>query len=701
MHPKMNSAPHQPRSHGCLVLLWLAVSDVFCVLRFPDEYYDVRWPLQFEDCTSPDRSTLAQKKMPTADCLESLRKNMLDDLDCTAITPDNGYYIVHDVDKWTLDLCADYVNLFKTSFSAVQLVGESRKNTDSEEIAVGAELFLQRIQESGFQSAWDSFVARVRRRSRVFHEWGEQKEQDESSKAGVTTSGAKDHESNKETGKHHSSNGKQQNRQSYLDERDIIFTGLSPHFDCNRGSLDTSDQVEEAPSSPSSCPSVLLTSADGVPVGSAAVGDAALAVAGAQEEKQKAARESLSHDRSDSTAEVEVDAKGVPNTPKTEGFVILAHPEVEDRYATLNRPPRYANTTIAIAQRHFEALREEIDRKLATFTAEPALSSSRNEIVSTMQAIAEEIHRRACLLIENWSMSVLVNFHLWQLEEMGDFEKDMLRKLVPHGWTKWQTAGYEESNSDEQDSRENDQVDTRASSGSSAGTSASTAIAREVGKNEARIVATPYIFVDIGPKRWNVLTYLINTLLTLRGGRALSMVEVGIDTANSTERLLQQYSGSQLRLHVGVDPYKNHPALPNKNGDEMYAHVSGKLSKFGDRSSLVRDTSLEAAALFPDTTVGGGTTTDPSASRTSLASFAPSAGFELIFLDARHDYKAVAEDVTHWIRKLAATGPAVLCGHDFQWQYPGLPMAVAAIARRLRKQAYLSSDGMWWFQFGF
>ncbi|CAD7941776.1 unnamed protein product [Amoebophrya sp. A120] len=76
-------------------------------------------------------------------------------------------------------------------------------------------------------------------------------------------------------------------------------------------------------------------------------------------------------------------------------------------------------------------------------------------------------------------------------------------------------------------------------------------------------------------------------------------------------------------------------------------------------------------------------------------------GFDLIFLDARHDYRAVAEDVTAWITKLRPEGPVVLCGHDLQWQYPGLAMAVVAIAKRLRKPVYFASDGMWWLQFGF
>jgi hypothetical protein len=41
----------------------------------------------------------------------------------------------------------------------------------------------------------------------------------------------------------------------------------------------------------------------------------------------------------------------------------------------------------------------------------------------------------------------------------------------------------------------------------------------------------------------------------------------------------------------------------------------------------------------------------------------------------------------------------IMCGHDFQWQYPGLPMAVSQAAVRLKRPVHIASDGMWWFQF--
>ena len=65
---------------------------VVAVLRFPDLYYDVRWPLHFTDCESntlPPRDPVTGDERPPPPnkkaCYNLLRENMLEDLNCTAI----------------------------------------------------------------------------------------------------------------------------------------------------------------------------------------------------------------------------------------------------------------------------------------------------------------------------------------------------------------------------------------------------------------------------------------------------------------------------------------------------------------------------------------------------------------------------------------------------------------------------------------
>lgn len=187
-----------------------------------------------------------------------------------------------------------------------------------------------------------------------------------------------------------------------------------------------------------------------------------------------------------------------------------------------------------------------------------------------------------------------------------------------------------------------------------------------------------YVFHDhLGPKRWDVLCYLLDRLISESGsssGAGLRMAEIGVDTANVSMRLLQRYSASALSLHVGVDPYRNKPG--STVGDVAHEATRSRLRTFGRRSKLLRMMSEDAAASLHD-----------------------SEPFDIIFLDARHDHDSVLADIRAWWPLVRRPG-GILCGHDFQWQYPGLPMAVTAGLREVPIQdgiMHLASDGMWWF----
>jgi len=140
-----------------------------------------------------------------------------------------------------------------------------------------------------------------------------------------------------------------------------------------------------------------------------------------------------------------------------------------------------------------------------------------------------------------------------------------------------------------------------------------------------------------------------------------------VDTANVSERLLNTYP----RLSwVGIDPYGNQKGMTN--GDEQYIRVQEKISVYPE-ARLIRGISTDVAHEFPDES------------------------FDLVFLDARHDFGSVIEDISYWRGKVKKGG--VLTGHDWQWQYPGLPMAVSQMAKILDVPIHLSVDGMWWFEF--
>ena len=110
------------------------VEFVHAVLRFPDSYYDDRWPLHYTDCEGlSDEFTI-----PVGDwkeiqihgreawvtgmtsqrwvCYNHLKRNMLDDLDCSAITNNNEVYLTHVPDAVWVSSCTDFVQIFNTTF---------------------------------------------------------------------------------------------------------------------------------------------------------------------------------------------------------------------------------------------------------------------------------------------------------------------------------------------------------------------------------------------------------------------------------------------------------------------------------------------------------------------------------------------------------------------------------------------------------
>jgi hypothetical protein len=188
---------------------------------------------------------------------------------------------------------------------------------------------------------------------------------------------------------------------------------------------------------------------------------------------------------------------------------------------------------------------------------------------------------------------------------------------------------------------------------------------------------------DIGTKRWDVLRYLLGYLThtneAIGQPHPLQVVEIGVESANTSVRLFtadgspehHHHNGSDLKLHVGVDPYINRPACWEK--------ASRRLHQFEGRSMLLRSTSDHAADLIADKSM------------------------DLVFLDARHDPGSVMLDIHWWHPKVKPGG--ILAGHDFSWLYPGVGMAVCQMTRKVwlthPVQVNVAMDGVWWWHVPF
>jgi hypothetical protein len=121
-------------------------------------------------------------------------------------------------------------------------------------------------------------------------------------------------------------------------------------------------------------------------------------------------------------------------------------------------------------------------------------------------------------------------------------------------------------------------------------------------------------------------------------------VEVGVKRGEFSELLLERWHGAHV---ISVDPWQFAPAgewddignVEQEEQDGYHDETARRLSRFGDRSTIWRQTGEEAAARIPHHSL------------------------DFVYLDARHDYVSVLSDLGDWFDKIRPGG--VFAGHDY------------------------------------
>ena len=142
-------------------------------------------------------------------------------------------------------------------------------------------------------------------------------------------------------------------------------------------------------------------------------------------------------------------------------------------------------------------------------------------------------------------------------------------------------------------------------------------------------------------------------------------VEIGVQDGDFSATLLERWRGRHL---ISVDPWLAAPADEYRSTDNVdqaahdnrYAATLERLAAFGERSSVWRMTSAEAAERIPRATL------------------------DFVYIDARHDYESVREDLGLWWPRLRPG--AIIAGHDYvEGEFPegtfGVRRAVDEFAR--------------------
>ncbi|MBC7887144.1 MAG: class I SAM-dependent methyltransferase [Ferruginibacter sp.] len=148
-----------------------------------------------------------------------------------------------------------------------------------------------------------------------------------------------------------------------------------------------------------------------------------------------------------------------------------------------------------------------------------------------------------------------------------------------------------------------------------------------------------YFFKVFYIRTRNELPVILN-----RRGLTGEGVEVGVWRGGFSDFLLKVWKGRKL---YSVDPWKNFSSgvyvddmnISQKEFDEIYLDVREMLSRFRERSQIIRDLSVNASLKFKDESL------------------------DFVYLDARHSYEGVKEDIQAWYNKIKPGG--LICGHDY------------------------------------
>jgi hypothetical protein len=135
----------------------------------------------------------------------------------------------------------------------------------------------------------------------------------------------------------------------------------------------------------------------------------------------------------------------------------------------------------------------------------------------------------------------------------------------------------------------------------------------------------------------------IPALLNARGLLGVG-AEVGVKIGRYSELLLLGWRGRKLLsidpwLAADPDEYVDGSNVSQPEFEAFYAEARRRLAAHGERSEIWRLTSLAAAARVPDQSL------------------------DFVYIDARHDYESVMEDLAAWYDKVRPGG--IFAGHDY------------------------------------
>ena len=150
------------------------------------------------------------------------------------------------------------------------------------------------------------------------------------------------------------------------------------------------------------------------------------------------------------------------------------------------------------------------------------------------------------------------------------------------------------------------------------------------------------------------LTYLAEV-----ASKSNMIVEIGSWMGRSTSAIAANTSGTVYAVDTWKGTHEQGGALDGKDDDWLINQFIQNTRGL-DNIRIMQNTSIEAAHGFE----------------------LQGRKFDMIFLDAAHDYDNVSTDIKAWLPLLTKNG--VFCGHDYHGNWQGVKQAVEELIGRFR-----------------
>jgi len=155
---------------------------------------------------------------------------------------------------------------------------------------------------------------------------------------------------------------------------------------------------------------------------------------------------------------------------------------------------------------------------------------------------------------------------------------------------------------------------------------------------------------------WTYQSITLNKIIQASNGKIKKVAEIGVWNSKTMRRVLTE-CGNLITEYWAIDPWPIEfrdrwysKRFNDKQWEGLYIHACSLMLQF-PQIRVIRLDSAKAAQIFPDKY------------------------FDLVFVDAEHDYENMVEYIPTWLPKMAEGG--LLTGHDYgHRKHPGVKKAV-------------------------